>query len=244
MTSQGEIAAKFAAAIASATPILGTPTDDDLRTLRIAFLHVCLSISLVGSDVGKVNGLILADAAYQRQPGVMKAFDPMEDAFAEYDPNIKETTALWEQKKLAAVWTSKVENQGRIEATRHGCRQLILHVIPETTIISLKDEDTFYELVTPLDLLAHIAASIGGLEVTDVVTLLGDLPKYWPSDPRVPQFIMRMDDAGRKAQRAGLPISDAWLAAFATSSLLKANSFPNDRPNWDGRPKSTQTWTA
>ena len=146
MTSQGKIAAKFAAAIASATPILGTPINDDLRALRITLLHICLSISLVGSDTGKVNGLILADAAYQRQAGITKPFNTMEDALAEYDPNIKETTAAWEQKKLAAIWTSKVENQGRIEATRHGCRQLILHVIPETTIISPKDEDTFYDL--------------------------------------------------------------------------------------------------
>ena len=152
MTSQGKIAAKFAAAIAFATPILGIPADDDFRVLRITLLHVCLSISLVGSDAGKVNGLILADAAYQRQAGITKPFDDMKNALAEYDPNIKETTALWEQKKLSAIWSSKVDNQGRIAATRHGCRQVILHVIPETTIISLKDKDTFYELVTPREL--------------------------------------------------------------------------------------------
>ena len=93
MTSQGKIAAKFAAAIAASTPILGTPTDDDLRALRITLLHVCLSISLVGSDAGRVNGLILADAAYRRQVGITKAFDAMEGALAEYDPLITSTTA-------------------------------------------------------------------------------------------------------------------------------------------------------
>ena len=85
MTSQGEIAAKFAAAIAAATPILSTPTDDDLRALRITPLYVCLSISLVGSDAGKVNGLILVDASYQRQIGISAPFDAMESALAEYD---------------------------------------------------------------------------------------------------------------------------------------------------------------
>ena len=82
MTSQGKIAAKFAATIAAATPILGTPTDDDLRALRIRLLHICLSISLVGSDAGKVNGLILADAAYRKQVGINKAFNAMEDPLA------------------------------------------------------------------------------------------------------------------------------------------------------------------
>ena len=96
----------------------------------------------------------------------------------------------------------------------------------------------------PLTLLAHIADSIGGLEVTDVVALLLELPTYWAADPRVPQFVMRMEEAQRKATRANLPISNEWLAAFPTSSLLQENSFPNDRPAWDGKAKSDQTWSA
>ena len=71
--------------------------------------------------------------------------------------------------------------------------------------MTLKSEDTFYELVDLLTLLAHIAASIGGLEVTDVVALLLELPSYWSTDPRVPQFIMRMEEAQRKATRTDLP---------------------------------------
>ena len=69
----------------------------------------------------------------------------------------------------------------------------------------------------------HIANSIGGLEVTDVVALLLELPTYWAADPRVPQFVMRMEEAQRKATRADLPISNEWLAAFATSSLLQVH---------------------
>ena len=42
--------------------------------------------------------------------------------------------------------------------------------------ITLKSEDTFYELVNPLTLIAHIADSIGGLEVTDIVALLLKMP--------------------------------------------------------------------
>ena len=53
-----------------------------------------------------------------------------------------------------------------------------------------------------------------------------------------------MEESQKKAQRAGFPITDSWLAAFATSSLLLANSFPNDRPEWDGKPKDDQTWRS
>ena len=55
---------------------------------------------------------------------------------------------------------------------------------------------------------------------------------------------MAMEEAQKKYQRDGLPMTDKWLAAFATSSLLLANSSPNSRPEWDGKPKSDQTWRA
>ena len=99
-------------------------------------------------------------------------------------------------------------------------------------------------MVSPLELLSHFAEEIGGLKVTSVVTLIGKLPGSWTSDPRVPQLIMAMEEAQKKAQRAGLPITYNWLAAFATSSLLLSNSFPNDRPDWYRKPKANQTWRA
>ena len=60
MTSQSKIDAKFNAAITASTPILDTPTEDDLGELRITLLQICITLSLAGSDAGKVNGLVLA----------------------------------------------------------------------------------------------------------------------------------------------------------------------------------------
>ena len=57
----------------------------------------------------------------------------------------------------------------------------------------------------------------------------------------MPEFIKQFNDAKKKATRASLLITDNWLAAMATSDLLSANSFPNDRPTWDGLVASAQT---
>ena len=93
-------------------------------------------------------------------------------------------------------------------------------------------------MVSSLELLAHFSKEIGDLKVTNVFTLIGELPGYYTSNPRVPQFIMTMEEAQKKAQRAGLPITDNWLAKFATSSLLLTNSFPKNRPEWEEKPKA------
>ena len=44
--------------------------------------------------------------------------------------------------------------------------------------------------------------------------------------------------------RAQLPITDNMLAAFATYMMLKNNSFPRNRPVWDGKPVGDQRWDA
>ena len=67
---------------------------------------------------------------------------------------------------------------------------------------------------------------------------------WWAEDLRVPKFINRFDDAKNKSTRAFLPITDNWIVAMATSAILSVNSFPNDRPSWDGIVPSAQTCTA
>ena len=54
----------------------------------------------------------------------------------------------------------------------------MLHAFEETYYVTLRNKNTFYEMVTPLEILAHIADAIGGLEVTDAVSLLNELPTY------------------------------------------------------------------
>ena len=99
-------------------------------------------------------------------------------------------------------------------------------------------------MVLPLVLLAHIADGVSGLRITNAVALLAELPEYLATDPRVPHYIMKMEDAQRKSARAKIPITDNWLAAFATNPLLRANSYLTDRPAWDGKTRTARTWQA
>ena len=55
---------------------------------------------------------------------------------------------------------------------------------------------------------------------------------------------MPMEEAQKKPKHDGLPITNNCLATFSASSVLLANSFSKDRPEWDGKPKADQTWKA
>ena len=64
---------------------------------------------------------------------------------------------MWEQLKLQALWNTRLDNQYRIRTTKHGCCLFILHAFEEMHYISLHDEDTYYKMVSPLELLVHFA---------------------------------------------------------------------------------------
>ena len=66
---------------------------------------------------------------------------------------------------------------------------------------------------------------------------------FWNSNPRVPEYINKMEDSQKKATCAVLPITDNWLIAIASSSLLSAGSFPKQRPEWDGLAVTSKNWT-
>ena len=94
------------------------------------------------------------------------------------------------------------------------------------------------------DLFARLKGGSGSLEVTDIVSLLSATLGWWAEDPRVPEYVNRLEDAQRKLVRALLPIDDKWIAAIATGSLLALGSFPKQRLDWDSLPRTNKTWAA
>ena len=79
-------------------------------------------------------------------------------------------------------------------------------------------------------MLSKLTKAIGVLERIDTVDLLVSITQLWEQDPRVPEYLNGLRDGQKKSKRAGLPFSDKLFSTIASSSLLKSNSFPKDRP--------------
>ena len=114
----------------------------------------------------------------------------------------------------------------------------------DTWLLPLKEEVTYYNKVPLRDFFARLKGGSGGLEATDIVSLLLATLGWWADKPHVPEYVNRLEDAHKKSVRAKLPIDDKWLSAIATGSLLAAGRFPNQRPNWDSLRRANKTWTA
>ena len=97
----------------------------------------------------------------------------------------------------------------------------------------MRHPHTFFTTAPTQDLLDHLAKFGTGLNRPFGVELIPSLHKIRDSDPRIYQFIINMEDAQNKSDRANLPITDNMLAVFATYMLLKSGYLPLDFPTWD-----------
>ena len=103
---------------------------------------------------------------------------------------------------------------------------------------------TFYNKVPLRNFFDRLKNGRGILKATSIVSLLSAMLGCWANDPRVPKYINRLGDSQKKSVRANLLISDIWLAAITTGSLLDTGSFPKQHPIWDSLPCAKNMWDS
>ena len=155
----------------------------------------------------------------------------METLLNSYDNDIAGNATNAVRAKAKRLWTAKIELQRIVKTVEHARRAFFKAAIKKTWILPLKEETTFYNKVPFRDFFDRLKDGSGGLEAIDIVSLLSAMLSWWANDPRVPEYVNRLKDAQKNSVRAKLPISDMWLAAIATGSLLAAGSLPKQRPD-------------
>ena len=168
----------------------------------------------------------------------------MEIPLPAYEDSIASDATNAVRAKAEHLWTANIGLQTLIKTVERAGRAFLITVVEDTWILPLKEEATFYNKVPLRDFFARLKSGSGGLEATDIVSLLSATLGWRAEDPRVPEYINKLKEAQRKSVRASLPINDKWLEAIATGSLLAAGSFPKQRPDWDSLPRANKTWTA
>ncbi len=93
--------------------------------------------------------------------------------------------------------------------------------------------------------MAFLDLNSGGLHAVDMISLHTNMHQYYTQADGIPQYIIMLKDAQKKAQRAGMPIiADIELVMMASAAVLAAQHFPCKADDWEGLPTAARTWTA
>ncbi len=106
----------------------------------------------------------------------------------------------------------------------------------------LKDANTFHTKVTAREIIAFLDANRGGLHAINMISLRTNMHNYYTQADGIPQYINMLEDAQKKATRAGMPIADVELVMMASAAVLAAQHFPREVDDWEGLPSASCTW--
>ncbi len=77
-----------------------------------------------------------------------------------------------------------------------------------------------------------------------MISLLTNMHQYYVQADGIPQYIIMLEDAQKKAKRAGMPIAYIELVMMALAATLAAQHFPREVNDLEGLPLSSRTWAA
>jgi hypothetical protein len=86
--------------------------------------------------------------------------------------------------------------------------------------------------------------TVGGFHAIDMISVCTNMHQYYTQADGIPQYIIMLEDAQKKANRAGMPIADIELVMMALAAILSAQHFPHKVNDWEGLPSAARTWTA
>ena len=101
----------------------------------------------------------------------------------------------------------------------------------------------FFHKVNAGELLEHLKKNSTELHTLDIVTLCTTMLLLYKKAASIPDFILTMEEAQKKAKRAKLPILDIELAMYATTSVLQSGDYKKETNKWEGRNANKKTWT-
>jgi hypothetical protein len=143
-----------------------------------------------------------------------------------------------------ATHKSQIDDYASYEAAKCGVSTFLCDFINKIWYNYLKNADTFYTKVTAIDIMSLLDANSGGLHALNMILLCTDMMQYYVQADGIPQFIVMMENAQKKAKQAGMPITDVKFVMIALAAVLEAQHFPREVDNWEGLLAGSCTWQA
>ena len=224
-------------------PLEGKSTDDDLLAIREALLPLLMVIPYDQlNGVHSLTAILTEAVKYEAEHGNAKFVRP--SRLPLYDKNIADDATTVVRVRAEAAHKARLDDYASYEAAERGVAKFLRDVVDEIWYNDLKDADTFYTKVTAIDIMALLDANSGGLHAVDMISLRTNMTQYYVQADGIPQFIVMMEDAQKKAKRAGMPIADVELVMMASAAVLAAQHFPREVDDWEGLPAVDRTWRA
>jgi hypothetical protein len=201
-------------------PIKGKPTDDNLLLIREMLLPILIEIPY--NQLGGVHslmGLLTDSARYAANHGttfVRPIHLPL------YDSSIANNATTVVRVRAESAHKAHLDDFASYEVAECGAAKFLCNAVNKVWYNDLKGANTFYTKVSALKIMTFLDANSGGLYATNMISLRTNMHQYYMQVDGIPQYIVMLEDAQKKAKWAGMPIANIKFVMMALVAVLAA----------------------
>jgi hypothetical protein len=203
-------------------PLKGKPLDEDLTTIRETILPILIEIpydQLQG--VHSLMAILTEPGRYAADHGGSTFVCP--SCLPLYDKNIADNAKTVVRVCGEAAHRARLDDYASYQAAERGAAKFLIATVDETWYANLKDADTFYTKVLAIELMAFLNTNSGGLHTVNMLTLWMNMHGYYAHADGIPQYIIMLEEAQKKAKRVGMPIANIKLVMMDSVAILAAD---------------------
>ena len=221
------------------TKVIGTPTFNAINARHKVLRQNASSVltTLAGGNHGLL-ALILNDADYTALTGAVW----IEPANPGVRPIIPVGATRVFQENSTSQWKNEFEAWKMTQDVREALKKQILNAIDDEYLEDLKDPDTGYANVTPLQMIEHLYTEYGELTPQDISNNRTALKADYDPNTTMVSYFYKIREIRNIAVRAGNPISENDLIAELYLVMARTGIFDKTIDEWDELTAVDKTW--
>ena len=206
------------------TKVIGTPTFKAINARHKVLRQNSSSIltTLAGGNHGLL-ALIVNAADYTALTGAVW-IEPVNSGVR---PIIPVGATRVAQENITSQWKNEFEAWKMTQDVREALKKQILNAIDDEYLKDLKDPDTGYANVSPLQMIEHLYTEYGELTPQDISNNRTDLKADFGPTTTMVSYFYKIGEIRNIAVRAGNPIMEAHLANYANAATADREAVAN-----------------
>jgi hypothetical protein len=154
------------------------------------------------------------------------------------------TTTENDLKSANNRWADDIETWSLVHNIRKALTKQIINAVDDEFIEDLKDHNTGYANVTPLEMVEHLYADYGQLTAQDISENRNQLKKDFDNTKTMVAHFHKIKEIRLIAEKTGNTITDADAIAETYLVIDRCGLFSKAVDDWDETEEKDKTWKA
>jgi FtsZ-binding cell division protein ZapB len=139
-------------------------------------------------------------------------------------------------------WEDEMDTWSLVQYIRKALTKQIINAIDDEYIEDLKDPNTGYANVTPIEMIEHLYSEYGQLTNQDIIENRNRLKQDFDTSKSMVAHFQNIREIRLVAEKAKQPIADADTITETYLVLDRCGLFPKAIDEWDDAEPAEQTW--